>query len=192
MSMRSLLPSRRMAPLAFAPLLLSALHSAALAHDGSHGAGLVAGLAHPFSGLDHLLAMVAVGLWAAQLGRPAVWVLPLTFPAVMAVGAMIGAGGVPLPGVEIAIAASIAVLGAAIVLSLKVALPVSATLIAAVALFHGHAHGAELPQAVSPLAYGIGFVAATLTLHGVGLALGFAVRHWTGPLARGVPTPRSR
>src|SRR5262245_12306479 len=97
-----------------AVVLSAALHSAALAHAGSHAAGFADGLAHPFSGLDHVLAMVAVGLWATQLGRPALWVLPLTFPAVMAVGAALGAADVALPWVEAGIAASVLVLGAAV------------------------------------------------------------------------------
>jgi urease accessory protein len=121
--------------------------------------------------------MVAVGLWAAQLGRRACWVLPIAFPAVMALGAAMGANGVPLPWVEVAIAASVLALGAAIALPLKPSLPVSAALIAVFALFHGHAHGAELPHAAWPLAYGAGFIGATVALHAIGLGLGIAWRH---------------
>jgi len=190
MSFRTLFPSWRAAPLALAAVALAGLDSAS-AHEGAHLAGIGAGLAHPFSGLDHLLAMVAVGVWAAQLGRRAVWVLPLTFPAVMAVGALLGAVGVPLPGVEAAIAASIVVLGAAVVMSLKVSLPVSAALIAAIALFHGHAHGTELPHAVSPIAYGAGFIAATLALHAIGLGLALVCRRPLGRLATGTTESRS-
>jgi urease accessory protein len=163
---------RRMAPIAVAAVVLPGLGSAALAHVGSHAAGFADGMAHPFSGLDHVLAMVAVGLWASQLGRPASWLLPVSFPAVMALGAVLGANGTALPWVEIAIAASVIVLGAAIALSLTPSLLVSATLIAAFALVHGHSHGAELPHNASALAYGAGFIAATLGLHATGLALG--------------------
>jgi urease accessory protein len=163
---------RRMAPIAVAAAVLPGLGSAAFAHVGFHAAGFADGAAHPFSGLDHVLAMVAVGLWASQLGRPAYWLLPVSFPVVMALGAVLGANGVPLSWVELGIAASVIVLGAAIALSLKPSLLVSATLIAAFALLHGHSHGAELPQTASALAYGAGFVAATLGLHAIGLALG--------------------
>jgi urease accessory protein len=157
---------------AVAAVLSAALHSGAFAHVGDHGVGLAAGLAHPFSGLDHILAMVAVGLWASQLGRPAVWLLPLTFPAVMALGAMLGAAGGTLPWVEIGIAGSVLVLGAAVALAWRPALATSAAVIAAFALVHGFSHGAELPQSASALAYGIGFILATLALHGAGLTLG--------------------
>jgi urease accessory protein len=155
-----------------AVVLSVVLHTAAFAHTGGDGAGIVAGLAHPFSGLDHVLAMVAVGLWAAQLGRPAVWVLPLTFPAVMAVGAVLGATGMALPWLEIGIAGSVLVLGAAVALAWRPVVVASAALVAAFALLHGWSHGAELPQAGWALAYGAGFILATLALHGTGLALG--------------------
>jgi len=161
-----------MAPIAVAVAVLPGLGSAAFAHPGTHVAGFADGLAHPFSGLDHVLAMVAVGLWASQLGRPAWWLLPASFPVVMALGAVLGANGVPLPWAEIGLAASVMVLGAAVALSLKPSLLMSATLIAAFALLHGHTHGAEIPQSASALTYGAGFVAATLALHAIGLALG--------------------
>jgi urease accessory protein len=172
MSFRGSFSLRRMAPIAVAVAVLPALSSAAFAHAGFHAAGFADGLAHPFSGLDHVLAMVAVGLWASQLGRPAYWLLPASFPVVMALGAVAGANGMPLPWVEIGIAASVIVLGAAIALSLKPSLLVSTALIAAFALLHGHSHGAELPQSASALAYGAGFIAATLALHAIGLAFG--------------------
>jgi urease accessory protein len=171
MSFRGSFSLRRMAPIAVAVAVLPALSSAAFAHVGLHTAGFADGFAHPFSGLDHVLAMVAVGLWASQLGRPTNWLLPVSFPVVMAFGAVLGANGLPLPWVEIGIAASVVVLGAAIALSLKPSLLVSMALIAAFALLHGHSHGAELPQSASALAYGSGFIAATLGLHAIGLAL---------------------
>jgi urease accessory protein len=157
---------------AVAAVLSAVLHTSAFAHVGGHGAGVVAGLAHPFSGLDHVLAMVAVGLWASQLGRPAVWVLPLTFPAVMALGAVLGATGMAPPWLEIGVAGSVLALGAAVALAWRPAVAVGAALVAAFALLHGWSHGTELPQAGSALAYGVGFILATLALHGTGLALG--------------------
>ncbi|MFL5040721.1 MAG: HupE/UreJ family protein [Xanthobacteraceae bacterium] len=172
MSFRGSFSWRRVVPIAIAAAVLPGLSSAALAHVGIHAGGFADGLAHPFSGLDHVLAMVAIGLWASQLGRPAYWLLPVSFPAVMALGAVLGANNMPLPWVEIGIAASVIVLGAVIALSLKPSLLVSTTLIAAFALLHGHSHGAELPQSASALAYGAGFLAATLVLHAIGLAFG--------------------
>jgi len=160
---------------AFKLVLLAALvagsGSAAFAHPG-HGEGLAAGLAHPFSGLDHLLAMLAVGLWASQLGRKAIVSLPLVFPLMMAVGAALGANGVAMPWVEIGILASVVTLGAVVAFGLQVPLAANALLVGAFAVFHGHAHGAEIPAAASPLLYGIGFVAATVTLHAIGVAIG--------------------
>jgi urease accessory protein len=148
---------------------------AAFAHVGDHTQlGLTAGLEHPFTGLDHMLAMVAVGLWASQLGRPALWLLPLAFPAVMAVGAAAGIGGVVLPWVETGVAGSVLVLGVVVALALRPSLSVSVALIALFALLHGYAHGVELPADASALSYGAGFVAATLLLHLTGIALGLS------------------
>lgn len=166
--------------LSFAVLAaLSVTATAALAHPG-HGGGLVDGLAHPFTGLDHMLAMVAVGLWASQLGKRAMIVLPLLFPAVMALGAMMGANGGELPWVEAGIVASVVILGGVVALGLKPSLAVSATLVGVFALFHGHAHGTELPAAGSALMYGVGFVVATLVLHAIGMGIGVAAKR---PLA---------
>jgi urease accessory protein len=149
--------------------------SAAFAHVGDHShMSFAEGLAHPFSGLDHILAMVAVGLWASQIGGRALWLLPLTFPAVMAAGAALGLSGVALPWVETGIAASVMVLGAAIAFALRPSLAISVPLIGAFALLHGYSHGLELPADASALSFGAGFIAATLMLHMVGIALGFA------------------
>lgn len=149
-----------------------------LAHEESgRAAGLLAGLAHPVSGLDHVIAMVAVGLWGAQLGPPAVWLLPVTFPMVMALGGMLGLLGMPLPGVEIGIALSAVLLGAAVCAQWRPKqLAVAAVLVGVFAVFHGHAHGTELPAGESGLLYSFGFVVATGCLHGVGIALGLAHR----------------
>jgi urease accessory protein len=147
--------------------------TAALAHVGDHShMGFTEGLLHPFTGVDHVLAMVAVGLWASQLGGRALWLLPLTFPAVMAAGAALGMSGVALPWVEIGIAGSVMVLGAVVALALRPSLAISIPLIGAFALLHGYSHGVELPVGISALGYGAGFVAATLVLHAVGIATG--------------------
>jgi urease accessory protein len=162
---------------ALAALATAGFNSAALAHVGEHShMGLTAGLLHPFSGLDHVLAMVAVGLWASQLGGRALWLLPLTFPAIMAAGAALGFGGVSLPWVEIGIAASVLVLGAAVALTLRPSLALSLPLIALFASLHGYSHGVELPASASALTYAAGFIAATLALHAIGLAIGFAAQ----------------
>ncbi|MEM6673321.1 MAG: HupE/UreJ family protein [Planctomycetota bacterium] len=134
--------------------------------------GLLAGLEHPVSGLDHVVAMVAVGLWGAQLGRPAVWILPVAFPLVMAIGGFLGLVGVPLPGVEIGIALSAIVLGLLVLFEVRPPLPVAAVIVGAFALFHGHAHGTELPEGSNGLAYSAGFVVATGLLHAAGIAIG--------------------
>jgi urease accessory protein len=139
---------------------------------GSQGAGLMAGLTHPFVGLDHLLAMFAVGIWAGQLGGRAVWLIPLTFVSVMAVAATLASFGLLLPLMEPAIACSVMVLGLLIAGSVRLPTSVCALLVSLFAVFHGYAHGLELPQAASPILYGAGFVLATALLHGLGI--GFA------------------
>ncbi|HET9022931.1 MAG TPA: HupE/UreJ family protein [Burkholderiaceae bacterium] len=150
-----------------------AVASAALAHDQpGQAAGFVAGLLHPASGLDHVLAMIAVGVWGAQLGAPAIWLLPVTFPLVMAFGGFLGLVGVPLPGVEIGIAASAILLGACVALEARPPLALAALLVAFFAVFHGHAHGTELPAGQSGLLYSVGFVVATGLLHAVGISIG--------------------
>jgi urease accessory protein len=160
---------------AFAALATAGFSSAALAHVGDHShMSFAEGLAHPFSGLDHVLAMVAVGLWASQIGGRALWLLPLTFPVVMAVGAALGFGGVALPWVEIGIAASVLVLGGAVALALRPSLAVSIPLVGLFALLHGYSHGVELPAGATALSYGAGFIAATLVLHVIGIGIGVA------------------
>jgi urease accessory protein len=141
---------------------------------------------HPLSGADHVLAMVAVGLWGAQLGAPAIWVLPVAFPLVMAMGGMLGFLGVPLPGIEYGIAASAIILGAAVALEARPPLVVAALLVGIFAIFHGHAHGTELPPGQSAMLYSLGFVVATGCLHAVGIGVGTAHRwSWGRKLLRG-------
>ncbi len=146
-------------------------------------AGLLAGLLHPVSGLDHVLAMVAVGLWGAQLGAPAMWLLPVTFPLVMAFGGFLGLLGVPLPGVELGIAASAVLLGAMVATESRPPLWLAASLVAIFAVFHGHAHGTELPPGQSGLLYSAGFVVATGSLHAAGIVIGLMHRFRTGRIA---------
>jgi urease accessory protein len=144
--------------------------------EGEAGSFLT-GLAHPVSGLDHVLAMIAVGLWGAQLGLPALWVLPVTFPMVMALGGMLGLLGVPLAGVEVGIAVSAILLGLAVLSEWRPPLAATAALVGLFAVFHGHAHGAELAAGESALLYSMGFVVATGLLHGVGIAVSL-VHRW--------------
>ena len=153
----------------------------ALAHqETGQAAGFLSGLAHPVSGLDHVLAMIAVGLWGAVLGPPAIWVLPVAFPVVMALGGLLGLLGIPVPGVEIGIALSAIILGAMVLAELRPALWLAAAVVAFFAIFHGHAHGQELPEGTSALLYSLGFVVATGLLHAVGILLGEAHRWAVG------------
>jgi urease accessory protein len=164
--------------------LVSVLPAVANAHaQAGAAAGFVSGLAHPVSGLDHVLAMVAVGLWGAQLGLPAIWILPVTFPIVMALGGLLGLLGIPLPGVEIGIAASALMLGMAVATESRPALAVAALVVGTFAVFHGYAHGSELKAGESPLLYSLGFVVATGCLHAVGIAIGTVHRWQSGRLA---------
>ena len=166
----------RLAVLALTATLRPAM---AWAHtEQDRAGGFLAGIHHPVSGLDHVLAMVSVGLWGAQLGVPAVWLLPVTFPMVMAFGGMLGLVGVPLPGVEVAIALSGVLLGSAVLAEWRPLLWAAAVIVGFFAIFHGHAHGTELPVGASGLAYSMGFVVATGTLHAVGIAIG-AIHHWS-------------
>ena len=162
---------------AAAVLLLAALPSPLLAHEGGSARGVLSGLYHPVSGLDHVLAMVAVGIWGAQLGAPAIWVLPVTFPVVMAFGGMVALLGVGLPGAEVGIGMSALLLGLMVALERRPDLRIAAALVGFFAIFHGYAHGTELPDGQSGLSYSIGFVAATGILHAVGIGIG-EVRRW--------------
>lgn len=164
-------------PLFIGGALLPLLASPLLAHTGKgHAAGFLTGLQHPWSGLDHVAAMVAVGIWGAQLGSPAIWVLPVAFPMLMAVGGVLGLLGVPLPGIEIGIALSALFLGVMVLGERKPRLAIAVAVVGVFALFHGHAHGTELPAGQSALLYSMGFVIGTGTLHGVGISLGLAHR----------------
>ena len=169
--------SSRVFPRLVVALAALALAQPAFAHEqvGVAG-GLASGLLHPLSGMDHLIAMVAVGIWGAQLGAPAIWVLPITFPLVMAFGGVLGVLRIPLLMPEVAIALSALVLGAAVAMRLRLPFAAAAAVVAVFAVFHGNAHGAELPSSANPLAYGAGFVVATGLLHLCGILIGTLTR----------------
>jgi urease accessory protein len=165
-------------------VVLTLTAGAALAHEGTGVAGgLASGLMHPIVGPDHVAAMVAVGLWGALLGAPAIWALPVAFPLVMAVGGALGAAGAAVPGVETGIAASALVIGLMVALALRVPVWAAAVIVGLFAVFHGHAHGTEMPTAASPLAYAIGFVIATGLLHLGGIAVGLLTKWPHGRVA---------
>jgi len=163
-------------PLLAALLLLAVTDVSAHSAEGLAG-GFLSGLMHPVLGPDHVIAMVAVGLWGAFLGRPAIWLLPIVFPMVMAFGGALGVAGIPVPAVETGIAVSAIVLGAMVAFAARPPIWVAAVIVGAFAIFHGHAHGTELPGAANPLAYSLGFVIATGLLHLCGIAFG-ALAHW--------------
>lgn len=159
----------------------------ALAHPlKGEAAGFVTGFVHPISGLDHVLAMLAVGLWGAELGAPAIWMLPVAFPMVMAIGGMLGLMGMRIPGTEYGIAASAILLGVAVVLEARPPIALAAALIGVFAICHGYAHGTELPPDESAVLYSVGFVIATGSLHAVGIGIGAFYRWtWGQKLVRG-------
>lgn len=156
--------------------LLMSIDPATAHTEGGLAGGFTSGFAHPLLGADHIAAMVAVGLWGAFLGAPAIWLLPIVFPLVMALGGVLGILGVPLPGVEIGIAVSAVVLGMMVALAVRPHLAIAAILIGAFAIFHGYAHGAELPEGGNAVTYSVGFVIATGLLHLFGIAIGLLTR----------------
>jgi urease accessory protein len=163
--------------------LLLVVPSVVFAHapDGA-GGGFMTGFLHPILGFDHLVAMVAVGLWGAFLGDRALWILPIVFPTIMAVGAAIGILGLAIPFVEFVIALSGVVLGALIALRLRAPLAIAMVLVGIFAIFHGYAHGVEMPNQISAFTYGGGFVVGTGLLHLAGIAIGFATQLPRGEL----------
>lgn len=170
-------------------IILFGTSSTAFAHPGHDVSGLAAGLMHPFSGLDHLLAMVAVGLWAAQGdskggGGRKIWLLPATFMTMLAVGAGISMQWQSLPMVEAGIATSVLSLGLLIMLSLQLPVALSVSITALFGLFHGYAHGLELPRSAAPADYALGFLIATAALHLSGIAAGLAMRQRYAMLSR--------
>ena len=158
---------------AFAMAVLAA--TPALAHTGAGTvSGFASGFGHPIGGLDHLLAMVAVGILASQQGGKSVWLLPLSFVGMMIVGGILGVANVALPFVELGIVGSVIVLGAVIALGKHLPTGAAMALVGLFAVFHGHAHGTEMPATASGIEYGIGFAVATAALHAIGLGLGMS------------------
>jgi urease accessory protein len=150
---------------------------------GGEAIGFASGFLHPISGLDHILAMVAVGMWGAQLGAPAIWVLPIVFPMVMALGGMMGLMGINLPGTELCIALSALALGFAVCREARPKLWIAAIIVGIFAIAHGHAHGTELPLGADGALYSIGFVIATGLLHALGIGIGLVHRWPVGAIA---------
>jgi len=145
----------------------------ALAHtQGGIDGGVLTGFLHPMKGPDHMLAMVAVGMWGAQLGSPCIWALPIAFPMIMALGGALGILGLQIPAVEPAIVVSVIVLGTLIAFAARPPVIVATAVVGIFAIFHGYAHGAELPEGVSSLAYSLGFVVSTGLLHLTGILIG--------------------
>lgn len=169
-------------PLGLVALALCSGEASAHLLAGEAG-GFLSGFEHPAAGLDHVLAMVSVGIWGAQLGAPALWLLPVMFPMVMALGGFLGLIGVPVPGVEVGIAVSALVLGTAILLQWRPPVAAALFVVCVFAIFHGHAHGTELPPGESGLLYSMGFVIATGCLHLVGITAGLAHRWGWGARA---------
>ena len=166
--------TRKIGACSMALLCAAALAPAsAFAHTGAgHVAGFGHGFAHPLGGLDHILAMVAVGIWASQAGGKSLWAVPATFVGVMLLGGVLGAAGVTLPYIEEGIIVSVLMLGVLIALAARLPMALSMAVVGLFALFHGHAHGAEMPVAASALAYGMGFTLATALLHISGISIG--------------------
>lgn len=165
---------------------LFSMSSLAQAHPG-HGepAGFGGGFAHPLLGLDHILAMVAVGLWAAQLGGRALWQVPASFVALMTLGAIVGMSGAAIPGVDQAIVISVLLFGVMIVAAVRLPLGLCLGVVGLFAIFHGQAHGAEIPAGSSPLIYGAGFLFASATLHAAGIGFALGAQRWScQPLVR--------
>lgn len=161
------------------------LPAIACAHPALGSAsGLANGFAHPFTGIDHVLAMIAVGILAANLGGRALWCVPLSFVGLMAAGGALGIAGVKLPGVEIGIALSLVVLGFAIAVRVRWPVAAAAALVGVFAVFHGHAHGTEMIETAPVAWYGIGFVIATSALHLAGITMGLGAAMLRGPMMR--------
>jgi urease accessory protein len=150
--------------------------SLAFAHTGiGQTVGFAHGFTHPVSGLDHVLAMILVGVLAWQLGGRALWLVPTTFVSVMAIGGALGMMGISVPFVEAGIAFSVIVLGAVVALGIRAPLAIAAGVVGLFAIFHGHAHGSEMPAAAAGIAYAAGFMLATSVLHIAGIAIGYLI-----------------
>jgi urease accessory protein len=168
-----------------AAAVLALFATPAFAHTGFHADGFAVGLSHPFSGLDHMLVMAGVGIWAAQLGGRHLWLVPLAFVATMVLGAGLALISFPLPEVELGIAGSVIAIGALAGLGARMPTGAATAIAGLMALFHGHAHGTELPALASAWGYAAGFVLSTAVLNAIGLCLGFAVFRVTKPAILG-------
>jgi urease accessory protein len=168
-------------PFLFLALLVFPAFAFAHTESGASSAGFFTGMMHPISGLDHVVAMVAVGLWGAQLRAPALWVLPVAFPLIMAFGGAAGAVGIDLPYTEIGIALSGLFLGSMVLFNVRMPLWAALIPVGIFAIFHGHAHGTEMPGFAVPLLYAAGFVIATGLLHLCGIAIGML---WKWPVGQ--------
>lgn len=157
----------------FSVLITTTVQAHTLVAEATSG---LAGLMHPFLGLDHLLAMLAVGLWAAQQGGNRLWQLPLAFLSMMLVGALLGQTGFTLPLIEAGIASSLLLLGLMLTFAIRLAIVPSMLMVGLFAVFHGYAHGAEMPQNMAMIDYAVGFMLATGILHGLGIGLGLLAR----------------
>lgn len=155
---------------------LALVPAVAFAHTGAGDTGgFIHGFGHPVSGLDHILAMVMVGLFAWQLGGRALWLVPATFVLVMTMGGALGVAGIEVPFVEVGIALSIVVFGATVALGIQAPTMIAMGIVGLFAVFHGHAHGAEMPETAAGFAYAAGFMSATAILHGAGIGIGFLI-----------------
>lgn len=170
--------------LSFLTIAIALFAAQASAHTGEGiNSGFASGFWHPILGWDHVVAMVAVGMWGAFLGKPAIWILPIVFPLVMAFGGALGIAGIPLPAVETGIALSGVVLGLLVAFAVRAPIWIASVIVGLFAIFHGHAHGTELPQAFSAYGYAVGFVVGTGLLHLFGIGMGFLTKSRIGTLA---------
>lgn len=168
----------------FINLMLVIIFASVSAHEGSGTtSGFLSGFMHPILGWDHVIAMIAVGIWGAFLSKPAIWILPVVFPLVMALGGVLGIAGVPVPSVEIGIALSAVVLGILVAFASKPPIWIAALVIGIFAIFHGHAHGTELPTAANVFAYSIGILLATGLLHIAGIGFGILIKWPAGKVS---------
>src|ERR1051325_11721597 len=174
--MRSTMKKQAAIAVAVLALAMLAAEPAAAHSVGGSAAGFGAGFLHPLSGFDHLLAMVCVGIWGAELGMPAIWLLPIAFPLIMAFGGALGVAGVRFPAGELLVAISVGVLGALVALARRMPTAAALAVVAVLAVAHGHAHGSELPGAADPVAFTVGFVMANGLLHLAGIGIGVLAR----------------
>jgi urease accessory protein len=162
---------------------LTLIATPAFAHTGPHASGFMTGLGHPFNGLDHVLVMAGIGIWAGQLGGRNTWLVPAAFVATMVLGAGIALMNIPLPQVELGIAGSVVAIGMLVAFGTRLPAGAAAALAGLMALFHGHAHGTELPAMASAWGYAAGFVLSTAMLHAIGLGLPLAVFRFARPMS---------